>query len=120
MVAGKVRVTGHEPRPVAGPPETVLSLELTMPSKFGSRVGQHLDLSACMQVVAGAVCGSTIAVAWFWLAQRWLAEAMLPALQRWPIVKALGFKDVWRENPDEILYKEREWYELRGARKKTR
>ena len=73
-----------------------------------------------MQVAAGAVVGSAIAVAWFWLGQRWLAEKVSPALQQWPIVKALGFKDVWRENPDEILYKEREWYELRGARKKAR
>ena len=73
-----------------------------------------------MQVVAGAVIGSALAVVWFWLAQKWLAEAVFPTLQQWPLVKALGFKDVWRENPDEILYKEREWYELRGARKKSR
>ena len=80
---------------------------------------QHLN-HGCMQVVAGAVIGSALAVVWFWLAQKWLAEAVFPTLQQWPLVKALGFKDVWRENPDEILYKEREWYELRGARKKSR
>ena len=80
---------------------------------------QQLRPSVYMQVFAGALIGSALAVVWIWLVHRWLAQAVFPALQQWPIVKALGFKDVWRENPDEILYKEREWYELRGARKRT-
>lgn len=75
---------------------------------------------SCMQVIAGAVVGSALGIVWYWVVLRWLAEAVLPAVQQWQIVKSLGFKDVWRENPDEILYKEREWYELRGARKKVK
>jgi hypothetical protein len=70
-----------------------------------------------MQVVAGAVAGSALALAWFWVTSK-LAD-LFPALLQWRVVKMLCFKDVWRENPDEVLYKEMEWYSLRGARKKS-
>ena len=73
-----------------------------------------------MQVVAGAVIGSALALAWFWVVSKSLAEDVFPALLQWWIVKMLCFKDVWRENPDEVLYKEMEWYSLRNARKKVR
>ena len=75
---------------------------------------------ARMQVLAGAVIGSALALAWFWVVSKSLAEDVFPALLQWWIVKMLCFKDVWRENPDEVLYKEMEWYSLRNARKKIR
>ena len=72
-----------------------------------------------MQVIAGAAVGTALALAWFWMVKAWLAEAVFPAVLQWRALKMLCFKDVWRENPDEILYKEREWYYLRTARKKS-
>ena len=72
-----------------------------------------------MQVIAGAAVGSALALAWFWMVKAWLAEAVFPAVLQWRAAKMLCFKDVWRENPDEMLYKEREWYHLRTARKKS-
>ena len=73
-----------------------------------------------MQVIAGAAFGSALALAWFWMVKACLAGAVFPAVLQWQMVKLLCFKDVWRENPDEILYKEREWYHLRAACKKSR
>lgn len=66
------------------------------------------------------MAGSALALAWFWVVTTWLAGALSPTLLRWQVAQVLCFKDVWRENPDELLYKEREWYDLRAARKKTR
>ena len=72
-----------------------------------------------MQVIAGAAVGGALALAWFWMVKAWLAGAVFPAVLQWRAMKMLCFNDIWRENPDEILYKEREWYCLRAARKRS-